>query len=321
MLRPICKITFTKEGGQQYIFDYAHDIMITHSNKDLSDTAKITLPRKFSFKGKVLTGNGDSIFNRGDKVKIELGYYPNLTTLFEGYIAMVNSSLPIVIECEDEMFKLKQKKVKYSGNTIKLDTLLKNILPEGTSYKAIDVGIGSYRISNSSVYKVLDELRKDFGFSSYFRNGQLSVGLKYDASNTNIVSFGFEKSIIDDSDLKFQKEEDVLIQVKVIGIKKDNTRLEYTAGDSTGSVVTLHTSAVSETDLKKFADSKMSNIKYTGYTGMFETFGEPVVYHGDAVKLESNKLPERNGTYSVDEVVRRWGVGGYRQFIKPGPKV
>lgn len=322
MLRPICKITFTKSSGQTYIFDYCNDIEIKSSVKDLTSKAKITLPRKFSFRGKVISGNGDSIFNRGDQVKIELGYYPDLKTVFEGYVSIINSALPIVLECEDKMFLLKQTKVKYTTKETKLADLLSNILPKGVQYKALDVNIGSFRISNASVFDVLDRIKAKDKLTSYFRrDGLLSVGFPYDSTYTTTKSFHFEKTIIDDSDLKFQKEEDVIIQVRAVSIQKDNSRLEYTAGDSSGSTVMQYTYNSTFDSLKKFAEERLRTLKYTGYTGMFETFGEPIIYPGDVAKLESDKLPERNGSYSVDSVVRRFGMGGYRQFIEPGPKV
>jgi hypothetical protein len=322
MLRPICKITFTKESGQQYIFDYCNDIEIRSSAKDLTSKAKITLPRKFSFRGKVISGNGESIFNRGDQVKIQLGYYPDLKQVYEGYVTTISSALPIVLECEDKMFLLKKTKVKYTSKEAKLADLLKNILPASIQYKALDVNVGSFRISNKSVCDVLDKLRQSYGFSSYFRkDGLLSVGFPYDSTFTSTQSFHFEKTIIDDSDLKFQKEEDVIIQIRAISIQRDNSKIEYTAGDLSGSVITKHTTNSDLASLKKFAESKLKEVKYTGYTGMFETFGEPIIYPGDVAKLDSNKLPERNGSYSVDGVIRRFGMGGYRQFIQPGPKV
>ncbi|MEO6901545.1 MAG: hypothetical protein ABI241_00495 [Bacteroidia bacterium] len=322
MIRPICKITFTKENGKEYIFDYCNDIEITSGVKELSTKAKITLPRKFSFQGNVISGNGDSIFNRGDKVKIELGYYPNIQTMFEGYITTVNISIPIVIECEDKMFLLKKKRINYTSREIKLEELLKNILPEEIKYKALDVNIGTYRITNVSAYDVLDDLRDKLNFASYFRkDGVLSVGLPYDASYTSTQSYYFEKTIIDDSDLKFQKVDDLQIKVKVISINRDNSRLEYDAGDANGSMRTIYRFNVTKSDLKKIADEYLNNRKYTGYTGTFETFGEPVIYPGDVCKLQSEKFPERNGSYLVDSVVRRWGIGGYRQFIKPSAKI
>lgn len=329
MLRPICNIVFTKENGQTYTFDYCTDIEIKTSCKDFTDTAKITLPRKFSFKGKALSIGRDSIFNRGDKVVIKLGYFPDLKTVFEGFVSAVNASLPIVLECEDKMFELKNTNVTYpkksEGKTaiknLTLKQLLSSILPSTIQFTALDTGIEGLRFSNISVCKILDYLKIKRGFYSYFRNGVLNVGFPYDASFSNTINLKFEKDIIDDSDLNYKKKEDMLMQVVAISIQDDNTKKEYKTADVGGEVRTYHTSNVTDSDLKKFAELKLNDVRYTGYTGLFETFGEPMINHGDIVNLESVKLSERNGNYSVKGVVRRFGMGGYRQFVELGEKV
>jgi hypothetical protein len=121
MLRLLSKITFTlKSQPEPLIFDFLNEVEIDLSHNDLTGTAKITIPRKLRFDGKDIAFGINSIFKRGDKVKIELGYYPNKRTVFEGYIAKISINSPIVLECEDDMFILKKKMIiypkKYSYN-------------------------------------------------------------------------------------------------------------------------------------------------------------------------------------------------------------
>lgn len=319
MYRPICHITFTKENGDKYEFDFCNSIEVKSSYKNFTDTAKIVLPRKLSFEGKQLFTGASAIFKRGDEVKIEVGYFPNKETIFEGYISYVSGSLPVEIECEDKMFLLKQTTVsKYSKESVSLNDLLVEILPDDIDFECLDVHLGSFRISNTTVSKILDTLKGDYGFYSYFVNGVLHVGLPSDSSDTITAEFGFEENIIDSDDLKYQSKDELFIKVVAISMQSDNTKKEVTVGDPEGSQRTYYTYNASESALKEFANLKLNEVKYTGYTGSFEAFLEPKVRHGDAAKLTSKKLPERDGSYEVVSVTTKLDIYGGRQIIEIG---
>jgi len=316
MLRPICKITFTKEDGSFYEFDFVNSVEIKTSYETFTDTAKIILPRKLNFKGKSLFTGANAIFKRGDLVKIELGYFPNLTKCFDGYVSFVGSSLPVEIECEDKMFLLKQTTVKkYSVESVSLNDLLTAILPSDIEFNCLDVQLGSFRISNATVSKILETLKGDYGFYSYFVDGVLHVGLPSDASDTVTEEFAFEKVIINPDDLKYQLKDEMFIKVVAISMQSDNSKKQVEVGDSDGSQRTYHTYNSSDSALLDFANLRLKKIKYTGYNGAFTTFGEPFVRHGDIAKLTSTKLPERDGNYIISSVIRTFGMDGYRQEI------
>jgi hypothetical protein len=346
MLRLKSKITFTnKTQGTEIVFDFVNDVEIESSYENLTDTARITIPRKLNFDGQPIVVGLNSLFKRGDKVKIELGYFPNLRTVFNGYITKISTNAPIVIECDDAMYILKQtivtypkkyslitqgktgkhlKKAKVISDKITLQELLDNIIPDDVEYKCLlDVNIGSFRASNVSVARVLDTLKSDYGFYSYFDiDGVLNVGLASNASTTNTLEFGFEDNIIDDSSLSYQRKDDVRLKVKAISINSsDNSRITVDVGDDDGVQKTVYTQNTTESDLIKFANLKLDALKYEGYNGTFETFGEPFVRHGDAGKLTSKKYPEKNGTYSITSVNRHFGMNGYRQRIQLGIKL
>ena len=317
MLRPIVKITFTKEDGSFYEFDFVNSVEIKSSYENFTDTAKIVLPRKLNFQGKEIFSGASAIFKRGDQVKIELGYFPKLVTRFEGYISFVGGSLPIEIECEDKMFLLKQTTIsKYSKAQVSLKTLLTDILPSDIDFNCLDVELGSFRISNATVSKILDELKSGYGFYSYFVNGVLNVGLPNDASDTITEEFPFEMTVIDSDSLKYQEEKELFIKVVAISMQSDNSKKEVTVGDSDGSQRTYYTYNSSDSALLEFANLKLSAVKFTGYSGSFLTFGEPFVRHGDIAKLTSVKLPERDGNYLISGVNTTFGMEGYRQEIE-----
>lgn len=351
MLRLISKTTFTKYDiktkklGDEIIFDFINNVEIESSYEDLTDTAKITIPRKLNFDGKPIAAQIDSIFQRGDKVKIELGYFPNLRTVFEGYISTISINTPIQIECEDNMFLLKQKRILYPlrygsitkgkrGGTlkhakiiptkIKLKDFLSDVLLEGTGldFKCLlDVEINVKRFDCSAA-KALDTLKTEYGFYAYFVNGVLNVGLASDASDTQNINFKFEENIIDDSNLKYQRENDIRLKVKAESIdSKTNERKTIEVGDDDGALKDFKIQNATLAELKTFANLKLAEFKYEGYTGHFTTFGELYIRHGDAAQLTSKRYPEKNGLYQCKSVKRIFGMNGYKQIIELGIKL
>lgn len=351
MIRLYCRITFTNNFGREILFPFVTECETEESYENLTDTFKITMPRNIKMDGKVLFNGTNPIFERGDRVKVELGYYPTLRTVFEGWVTDIGAKIPLEIMCEDDMWLLKntnitypskellnvtytskkngtpQTRAKQISTNITLKQLLDNILPADIEYAEplLDVNLGQFRKANASVSMVLDELRKEYGLYSYFRDGLLYVGLPSNASDTVTQEFEFERTIIDDSELQYQLSKDISVKVvaKLIGL--NNTFEEVTVGDTDGSQITFHLYwdgvTLPKPNLKEFAQLKLDESKYDGYRGSFETFGEPYVRHGDIVKLTSKKLPERDGNYLVTSVKRTFGMGGYRQVIEVGAVV
>lgn len=350
-LRLYCKITITKYNfstkveGESIVFDFVNNVEVSESIEDLTQTAKITIPRKLKFDGKPIASTINSIFNWGDKVKIELGYFPNLRTVFTGYISNISINAPIEIEFQDEMFLLKQKKILFpvKFNTVtrgkkgrKLKTpkivetkiplrkLLSDVLLEGTGIQfrlltEVDINVKRF---DSSAATVLDKLKDVYGLYSYFVDGILHVGLASDASRTTKVPFVFEEVIIDDTNLKYQRLEDVRLRVRAESINtRTNARIELFVGDPDGAVKDFKILNASKSELEKFAKSKLSERKYEGYRGEFLTFGENYVRPGDIASLTSKQYPEKNGNYLVVSVKRMFGIEGYRQLVELGQRV
>lgn len=342
MLVPRCKITFIKESGDQYIIDFITDIEIEESFEHLTDTFKLTFPRALNFKGQPLFHGANPIFERGDQVEVQLGYFPNMRVVFTGWVSEISAKIPVEIKCEDDMFLLKNTKVSYpdkskinysytskkKGKQLKrpkvisqqvtLKQLLDFILPNDIEFECLDVNLGMFRASNVSVARILEELTQKYGFYTRFRDRKLYVGFQSNAADTVIGEFEFENNIIDDSDLEFQRKEDVNIKVVVNSIDTNNVKTTVEVGDADGAVRTYHLYNSTKADMETYANLQLKKAKYTGYRGSFETFGEPYMRPGDVVKLKSKKFPERDGTYIVPTVKRKFGVDGYRQTIQVG---
>jgi len=356
MLIPRSKITITKydntlpptavyvEGsGEQYIIDFVTEIEIEESFESRTNTCKITFPRALNFEGKQLFHGDKPLFERGDRVLIEWGYYPNMREIFNGWIANISAKIPVEIICENDMFLLKNtvvtypdaSKVNYSyvsrkkgsqrrvkkphviSPQVTLYELLDAILPDDILFSCIDMNLGMFRATKASIAKILDVLQDKYGLYSRFGNDRkLYVGFQSDASDTNTEEFEFERNIIDDADLEFQRAEDVSLKVVVVSIDTNDVKTEVEVGDTDGPQRTFHVYNMKLDDMRAMAELKLTESKYTGYTGSFETFGEPYVKPGDIAKLVSKKLPERNGSYIIPSVKRTFGMNGSKQRIQ-----
>ena len=325
MLKLISKITINED----IVFDFVNEVETESSWENLTDTAKITIPRTLNYEGKPIAIGEDALFKRGMPVIIQLGYDETLKTVFTGYISRVNLSVPMTIECEDQMYLLKKNNLlNKSYSSVSLSTLLKYIIPSTVDYDLDGFeyeNLGKVRISNNATTAmVLEMLRKNYNIYSFFRYNILYVGLAVHTSLQKTKTFGFEQNIIDDKNLEWKDALDSPIKVKGTFIKRDNTKIEYTypSIDTEGQQITFTMPGESQSDLEAKVIRKYNSEQYTGYRGSFTTFGEPFTNHGDLVEFTGNQLPERNeGKYLVKSVKRTFGQGGYRQIIEPNIKI
>jgi len=308
----------------KYSFNYIVDVKINTSTDQLTDTAIVTVPNKLQFQGKPIAVGDNKIFKREDKVEINLGYNGRNNVVFTGYIKNIKSGSPVVLECENEMFLLKKTPITATYASVTLDELLKEHLPSGLTYKAVNVNLGKFRINGATLAKVLEEIKKSYGLYCYFRDGKLYAGLHdYDEYRVE-HTFKFGKNIINQgTDLTYKIKEDIKLKVKCISIYDDNTRLEVDlpSTDAEGELRTLYFYNKTEAELAMLGNIEIEKLKYDGYSGKFEAFGEPFVKKGDAVKILDDKFKEREGLYLVKAVNYPFGLGGYRQVIEIDKKL
>lgn len=355
MFRPRFYITITKEDNTFIEFPFCTRFETNEGIDFLTNTAKVILPRKLTQRGLPLFTGTNPIFKRKDKIKIEAGYFPNRKTVFEGFITHVSANVPVELECEDYMFLFKQFKFTYpkklevrtlskkgkplkhpkvTSENITLSQLIGNVFNEGEYHGLLDeityaidfsqdVQLGQFRVSNASPAQVFEKLKDNNGIICKMQGRVLRVGLAYNPLDTKTGEFKMEEVCINSNDLDYQREEDINIKVKCISIMPDNSRIEVEAGDAEGEQRTYHYYNVTKKeDLQKIADEAVKKEKYTGFRGDFETFGEPYLRPGDAAKIVSKKLPERNGTYLINGVNRIGGVTeGYKQSLKLTEKI
>jgi hypothetical protein len=66
--------------------------------------------------------------------------------------------------------------------------------------------------------------------------------------------------------------------------------------------------------------SEAKRLRFDGYRGSITGFGLPATEHGDIAEITDPDYPERAGRYSIDKVIKTWGVGGSRRQSFIGPK-
>lgn len=264
---------------------------------------------------------------------------------FNGFITRIKNKTPFEIECKDNMFLLQQTLVEskewlVDGKKYTVEKMLKEMLSKSTDSRVKNFviktdnyqhSLGKLSWSNYTIAQVLDDLRKTYHLESFFRGNELRVGvIRYYPQDMVTHQFHFQRNIAEDN-LDYQRADDLrvgiiaksinkveLVSTNSAGKKKTkHKQLTVTVGDKDGELRTLFFWGVSTTaELKKLAEKKLPFIKYEGFRGSFTTFGLPYVKHGDAVDLEDDVLPERNGLYLVKSVEQLTSSGiGLKQRI------
>ena len=316
MYRLTAKIEIT--GDKKWLFDKVTEVEITLDTEQLTDTCKITLPKRIKW-----DGASDIPVRRGDAVKVWLGYDDALQMVFAGYIRDVGLKTPVVLMCEDEMFKLKQKPtVKKAYKSVTIKTLLKD---QGIGYKLNVMGeqsLGQYRVTADTVASLLGHLQEN-GIRSFFRYEDdqpvLYCGVLFDKIGTSTQVFATGVNIINDQSLEQQKADNIRLRVKAISLQPNNKKIKVEVGDADGEHRTLHTYNKTEKELKAWAEQEIKRLKVDGLTGTFTTFGYKIVDKLDnvGIKIDGKKM----GIYQVKKNVIKYGTNGYRQEITLGYRV
>lgn len=316
MFRLCAKIEI--KGDRAWSFNFVNAVEITRDTEKLTTEAKITMPKKVKW------DKADKIpVKRGDSIKISLGYDDNLQTAFVGYVRDVGFKTPIVITCEDEMFKLKQMPTKKKAyRSVSLETLLKD---QGIGYRLNIMGeqaLGAYRVTADTVAALLGKLSEQ-GIRSFFRYEDdtpvLYCGVLFERDTRPAQVFKTGLNIISDQSLQQQKAENMRLRVKAVSLMPDNKKIKVEVGDADGEHRTLHTYNKTESELKAWAEQEIKRLKRDGLTGSFTTFGHTLVDCLDAIGIVIDGV--KSGVYQVKKNVVKYGDSGYRQEITLGLRV
>ncbi len=316
MLNPICRIEIYHPDGNQYLeFPFVSNIEIEKSRKNLTNTCKITLPRKLKVlkESKGVYVDINTIIQRSSKVVVKLGYEPELRTEFIGYVARIGTNIPLEIQCEDEMWMLKQNSITKSYKKASLKQVISDVY-KGNA-RVADLNLGGLVIKDQSTAQVLDALKK-FGLHSGFdSDGALVVDFAGSTKKeVEEVLYDFNINIIDD-DLEYIRKEDIRIRCKGISKLPSGKKIEFIWGDKDGDLRTLNYYNLDQQDLEKIVKKELDKLKKDGFKNGFTTFGIPYCEPGDIAVLNSREFPDRNGSYLIESVKITFGTGGFRRVV------
>lgn len=313
-----------------YTFNQVNNVSIVKSVDLLSDTAEIKLPMSALF------GNKEVGFERkqleqeikaGDKVTITLAYKDVIETVeFEGYVRWLKPNTPtITIECEDAMYLIRQKQINHNFGKTTLNDVLTYIV-DGTGVQLAadlpEVNFDKFLLKNVNGAQALEKLKDEYGLYVFIDDdGKLFAGLRQTKNIGNEQLYNIYKNVVS-HDLRFRRAEDVRISLKVVGVLKDNKKVEVVVGDTSGEQRTLYKYNISDVDqLKKIGEAELSDMKFTGYEGSITSFLEPFCTRGYTANIEDKNYPDRTGNYFVPKVTTTFGTGGARRKIELGTKL
>ncbi len=296
-------------------FTVCQAIKIESSVQVLANTAKVELPRMFRNAvdelGKSIDLSGKSILDfmkRGDSIRIEFGYDGDLQTEFEGYITRVGAEFPLVLECEDEMFKLRTApKVRKFIKTGKLIDVLRAALPAHYAIECnAEYTIGKWLLQDATPYNVLEELRETAGIRAYFKNPTtLCVGMIVDFKAETIHNFNFSENVRRGSNLIFAQKDTKPVFLTVQSKQGDGKMLSVTTGEKGGDEKKIKLwPNMTIAELKVWADKQEKSVSYNGFEGTLDSWCYPRTKPGDSAQLYRPYFKDRHqdGRYFIESV-------------------
>jgi hypothetical protein len=248
----VTKIEFQQRGAGRNLrltYNFVNSFECTDSWENMTNTAKITLPKnvkaidqdgkpyELGDLNKNIGGFTDNpLFLKGDRVTITCGYagYP-LNKVFEGYITGISSKKPFIVECENNMWILKQTPVankvwpakQYTMESMVAEMLKTANLPYTvniiTRSKAV-YNVGDFRTQNETISQVLERFKSLVNASAYFRGSELRIGtfqyLEQDAVDDGEKVFMFQRNIISD-ELTYMRKDDVAMSAVAYSVTDD----------------------------------------------------------------------------------------------------
>jgi len=296
------------------------DVKIKKSRKTLTNTATITLPRNIKVLGSGQQVNINTIIQRGAKVIIQLGYDGALVTRFTGFVSSVSAEIPVIIECQDTMWTLKQNSITKSWpKGINVQKVVSDIYTDKQQVASLELG-GLVAVKQSTA-QILDTLKKN-ALQCYFDpTGTLIVNFAdFIVHHNNQIEYNLYTNVAENK-LQYKLTTDSLVQVQGISNLDNGQKIQINAGDADGEVHTLNYYNLGKDALQTIVNSEINQLKFNGYRGTFTGFGLPVIEPGDVAVITDPVYPEHNGSYLVQSVDISFGTGGYRHEISPEMKI
>ncbi|PZP38942.1 MAG: hypothetical protein DI598_20345 [Pseudopedobacter saltans] len=301
------------------------EIEIKKSVHQIVQTAKVTLPLS------VVIRNQNNLQNikltdkikEGDTIKLSFGYDGNNRTEFVGYIRNINYKIPVVLECEDNMYLFRQTNIDKSWKRDSLKNILNDILnlvyqAQGYRLQLLDsvpdVTVENLICKDQTALWLLQTIIDRYPLFGIFivdDNGveKLYCGLLY-GRNVGEVNYMLESNC-KEGDLTYKK--DVNPTKVIIETVDKRGRIERTVFGDTHAKNTIKRripGEVSELAKKQAAQEELNRKTYEGYRGNINAFLKPYIEPGMIANIGSKQFPDRAGKYYIGTVTTTFGTNG-----------
>jgi hypothetical protein len=306
------------KSEKTWIFTKINSCEIERDIENVTAKCKLQLPKKTKWQDEQALP-----IKRGDHITVALGYDGNNEQVFTGYITKITNKTPVVIECQDEIYLLKNTKTnKKTYAKANLKTLLKEQCPKDMKIDVFsEQTFGKYVVNTDTVAQLLGDLHEN-GFLFFFKNGVLHGGMVFDyneklSGKKQVFKDGERGNIIDDSELIWEDADNISLKIKATGIDSNGKKIKVEVGNEDGEVRSFFKYNVTETQLEKEAKKRLTDWKISGFSGSFTTFGAKIVWLLDLIKIKTEEHPE-GGVYKVKKNTITYSENGYRQNITIG---
>ncbi len=300
----------------KYRFKAVYDVSIESGWEHLTDTCTLKLPRQLYYQNRALAFGSNPLFKRGNSVSISLGYNEELVQEFRGHLVSIHADTPIIFDIQDDMWLLKKGEITKSYEYTTLKKLLADVIGTKVPYSVTaDFKLKHYGFTRLTPAQILKDLQEKYFVRSWFRAGVLYCGLAYVPSLQKEHTLVFNKHIIENS-LEYVVKEDVKVAITAINVLPNGKSKKYEKGDPEGEKRTVYFYDVDEKDINTLIAREIDRYRYEGYRGVFTTFGQPSILHGDIINLYDPYFPERQGRYLVKKISKTFGMNGYRQNVE-----
>ena len=311
MYKLAAKIVIFSE--KRWTLEAISQVKVVLDSTQLTQTCTLTLPKRVKWDGQTTLP-----LKRGDKVEVWLGYDGQLTEVFAGYIRNIQPKNPVVIECEDEMYRLKLLKAQpLAYKSVTLDKLLADQQTGCTVEVMGEQRIGQYRVTAQTVAGALQDLA-DQGIRSFFRlaDGKpvLTCGVMFDRTEATEHVLRTGVNIVSDRQLQQQSAEAMRLRVKVVSMQPNGKSITAEVGDEDGELRTLHCYGKTKAEAEAWAKQELTRLKVDGLTGSVTTFGQRHIGLLDTVAIVIDG--KRMGRYQVKANTITFGLSGYRQKVE-----
>lgn len=259
-----------------------------------------------------------------DKVVVKLGYDGELINEFEGYVQRIDTDNDsLTINCEDSMY-LTRKPVKdkqFVNTSVK--AIAEYCLSE-IGFKALecsyDITFQKFVIKSANAFDVFKKLKEDTKAQIYMVGDTLHIHPPYIEKGGDVV---YDFSInIEESDLKYRKQDDRKFEVEVEGVGMDGKRKKVTVGVTGGEKRTIKVANVmSDAELKKRGEAELQYLSYDGYEGSITGWLIPYVEPTWSAKIIDKDYEEKTGTYYVNAVTTSLSKEGDIRKVELGRKL